>query len=84
MMDDNIAIDPVTKNEFSIISQTAFDEFIEALGDVEWEEADYQDIAEIFFFNGFLRGCLAMTENEEVKETLYMMRKEIDYQTNKK
>lgn len=84
MMDDNIILDPITRDEFGIIAQAAFNEFIDAIGDVEWEEDDFQDIAEMFFFNGFLRGCMAMTENEDIKETLYMMRKEIEYQTKEK
>lgn len=84
MMDDDITIDPVTKNEFGIIAQAAFDEFLDAVGDVDWEDVTYQDIAETFFYNGFLRGCLAMATNEDVKETLYMMRKEIEYQMKEK
>lgn len=83
-MTDNIILDPMTQKEFDNAVSDAFNEVVEAMDADELEQLDYQDIAEMFFYNGFYRGCIAMTENEDIKETLYMMRKEIDYQTNKK
>lgn len=83
-MTDNIILDPMTEKEFNDAVSDAFNEVVGVMDADELEQLDYQDIAEIFFYNGFYRGCIAMTENEDIKETLYMMRKEIDYQTNKK
>ena len=82
-MDKDITIDPITEDEFSSVAEEAFDTFVDALPDIDFSELSYQDIAEMFFYNGFYRGCMAMTDNEDIKETLYMMRKEIDYQTKK-
>ena len=85
-MSSNIDIDPVTKKEFQEAAGAAFDSVVAELGEIDWEEIDYQAIAEMFFFNGFLQGCLAMTDegNTDLKETLYMLKQEIAYQTKEK
>lgn len=50
----------------------------------ELEQLDYQDIAEMFFYNGFYRGAMAMTDNADLRETINMMTKEINYQMKEK
>jgi hypothetical protein len=79
-MDNNITIDPITKKEFDDAAGEAFDTLVEALGDIDYSEMDYQEIAQTFFFNGFYRGCMAMTDNEDLQETIHMMAEETNYQ----
>ena len=62
----------------------AFNNVIEAMDTTVLEQLDYQDIAEMFFANGFYRGCMAMTDNEDLQETIQMMTKEINYQMKEK
>ena len=82
-MSHDIHIDPITKQEFNDAVCEAFDSVVAELGEIDCEEIPYQHIAEMFFFNGFLQGCLAMTDegNTDLKETLYMLKQEIAYQT---
>ena len=42
---------------------------------------DFDEALLMFFANGFLHGSMNMTDNPDLRETLYMMNKEIDYQT---
>jgi len=83
-MDDDILIDPTTKQEFNLAASTSFDEFLEALGEVDWDSLSCQDIAEMFFYNGFYRGCTAMTDNPDLQETIHMMAEETNYQLKEK
>ena len=83
-MSENIILDPMTEKEFNAAVSDAFNEVVEAMDTDALEQLDYQDIAEMFFYNGFYRGCMAMTDNEDLKETLYMVKREIDYQTKEK
>lgn len=80
----SIIIDPITLKEFHDAVSSEFNDLIEELDTEALEEMDYQDIAEIFFLNGFFRGARAMTDNIDLKETLYMMTKEIEYQMKEK
>jgi hypothetical protein len=76
----NIVIDPITEEEFHNVAMEAFDTFVDALPDTDFSRLSYQDIAELFFYNGFYRGCMAMTDNADLQETIHMMNKEINYQ----
>lgn len=76
----DITIDPITQKEFDEAAGAAFDAFVNALGDIDYSEMDYQEIAQIFFFNGFYRGCMAMTDNPDLQETIHMMAEETNYQ----
>lgn len=80
----DIIIDPITLKEFNDAVSNEFNDLVEELDMDAVEELDYQDIAEMFFLNGFYRGCIAATSNEELKETLLMMKKEIEYQNKEK
>lgn len=80
----DITIDPITQQEFDDAAGEAFDAFVNALGDVDFSEMDYQDIAQTFFFNGFYRGCMAMTDNADLQETIQMMAEETNYQLKEK
>ena len=80
----DITIDPITQQEFDDAACEAFDAFVNALGDVDFSEMDYQDIAQTFFFNGFYRGCMAMTDNADLQETIQMMAEETNYQLKEK
>lgn len=77
----DIDIDPITQNEFDEAAGAAFDAFINALGDIDYSNVDFQQLLQDFFFNGFYRGCMAMTDNADFKETIHMMSEEIAYQT---
>ena len=77
---DDILIDPITQKEFDNEAGAAFDAFVEALGDVDFSQMDYQYIAQTFFVNGFYRGCMAMTNNPYLQETIHMMAEETNYQ----
>ena len=83
-MTENIILDPMTEQEFNDAVYNAFNEVVEAMDADELEQLDYQDIAEMFFYNGFYRGAMAMTDNEDLKETINMMTKEINYQMKDK
>lgn len=76
----DITIDPITQKEFDDAAGAAFDAFVNALGDIDYSEMDYQEIAQTFFFNGFYRGCMAMTDNPDLQETIHMMAEETNYQ----
>ena len=80
----DITIDPITQQEFDDAAGEAFDAFVNALGDVDFSEMDYQDIAQTFFFNGFYRGCMAMTDYADLQETIQMMAEETNYQLKEK
>jgi hypothetical protein len=80
----DITIDPITQKEFDEAAGAAFDAFVEALGDIDYSEMDYQEIAQTFFFNGFYRGCMAMTDNPDLQETIHMMAEETKYQMKEK
>ena len=77
---DDILIDPITQKEFDNEAGAAFDAFVEALGDVDFSQMDYQYIAQTFFVNGFYRGAVAMTNNADLRETIHMMAEETNYQ----
>jgi hypothetical protein len=83
-MDKDITIDPITEDEFSSVAEEAFDTFVDALPDIDFSELSYQDIAEMFFYNGFYRGCMAMTDNADLQETIHMMAEETNYQLKEK
>ena len=83
-MTDNIILDPMTQKEFDDAVSDAFNEVVEAMDTDALEQLDYQDIAEMFFYNGFYRGCMAMTDNADLRETIHMMSKEINYQMKEK
>lgn len=76
----DITIDPITQKEFDEAAGAAYDAFVNALGDIDYSEMDYQEIAQTFFFNGFYRGCIAMTDNPDLQETIHMMAEETNYQ----
>lgn len=80
-MSDNIILDPITEKEFNDAAYDAFNDVVGAMDTDALEQLDYQDIAELFFYNGFYRGCMAMTDNADLQETIQMMSKEIKYQT---
>lgn len=80
----DIIIDPITLKEFTDAATDQFNDLVEELDMDAVEEMDYQDIAEMFFLNGFYRGAMAATSDEELKETLYMITKEIEYQIKDK
>lgn len=79
----SINIDPITWEEFSDAWAEAFDDVVEDM-EGDFDDVSKQEIAELFFSNGFLQGCIAMTDesNTDLKETLYMLKQEIAYQTN--
>jgi hypothetical protein len=54
------------------------------LGNVDFSEMDYQEIAQTFFYNGFYSGCMAMTDNADLRETIHMMAEETKYQLKEK
>jgi len=74
-----IVLDPITQKEFNDIVTEEFNKVVAGMDENE-EFDSIQAVAELFFYNGFLKGCLAMTDKEELRETLLMMKKEIEYQ----
>lgn len=81
-----VEIDPITHQEIDDAVEEAFDKFVDTINrdGVDLDEMDIQDIAELFFANGFYRGCMAMTDNPDLQETIHMMSKEINYQMKEK
>ena len=82
-----INIDPITMGDvmtqFYDNYESAKQELVEEYGD-SFEYMYWEDVAELFCLNGFLLGCMAMTENEELKESISLMLEEIEYQKKKK
>lgn len=76
----DIAIDPITRKEFDDEVGAAFDAFVEAMHGTDYSAMDYQEIAQTFFVNGFYRGCMGMTDNPDLQETIHMMAEETNYQ----
>lgn len=76
----DITIDPITQKEFDEAAGAAYDAFVNALGEIDYSEMNYQEIAQTFFFNGFYRGCMAMADNADLQETIHMMAEETNYQ----
>jgi hypothetical protein len=81
---DDILIDPITQKEFDNEVGAAFDAFVEAMKGTDFSAMDYQEIAQTFFVNGFYRGCMAMTDNADLRETIHMMAEETKYQLKEK
>ena len=75
----DIAIDPITQREFDDAAGEAFDQFVEAMEGTDFSAMDYQTLAQTFFVNGFYRGCMAMTDNPDLQETIHMMAEETKY-----
>lgn len=80
-MAKDIAIDPITMQEFNNAVSKSYNELTEELDHEAVKQMETEDALQMFFANGFLYGCIAMTDNPDLQETLYMMTKEIDYQT---
>lgn len=79
-MSKNITLDPITEKEFREAVAQAYNEVMDDLDEEALEEMDLNDALFMLFLNGFYRGAVAMTDNAELKETFYMITKEIDYQ----
>ena len=77
-------IDPITRKEFDDEVGAAFDAFVDAMHGTDFSTMDYQEIAQTFFVNGFYRGCMAMTDNADLRETIHMMAEETNYQLKEK
>lgn len=80
-MANDIAIDPITANEFHQTVAESFDNVMASLDIEALEDMDLQEALFMLFLNGFYSGCMAMTDNADLQETIHMMKKEIDYQT---
>jgi hypothetical protein len=80
----DITIDPITQKEFDEAAGAAFDAFVNALGDIDYSNVDFQQLLQDFFFKGFYRGAVAMTNNADLRETIHMMAEETKYQLKEK
>lgn len=80
-MANDIAIDPITANEFHQTVAESFDNVMASLDIEALEDMDLQEALFMLFLNGFYQGATAMTYDPDLKETLYMMTQEIEYQT---
>ena len=84
-MSDNVIFDPQTTNELENEISDQFNELYETFEQqgLNINEIDPVDIAQLFFVNGFMRACLAMHEDENLRETVLVMAEEIRMQTEK-
>ena len=84
-MSDDVIFDPQTTNELENEISDQFNELCETFGQqgIDLDELDSQDIAQLFFVNGFMRACLAMHQDENLRETVLVMSEEIKMQTEK-
>ena len=80
----NAELDPITEQELNDVIEDQFGDLTKALmkDGTDLHSQTIEDIALLFFSNGFLRGCMAMTEDEGLKDTIAMMNEEIAYQVN--
>ena len=76
----DIAIDPITPKEFHQAVRESYDSLLEALDMEAVGEMELQEALFMFFLNGFHRGCMAMTDNPDLQETIHMMAEETKYQ----
>lgn len=85
-MSRKLYIDPTTQQEFEEAARQAYHDLLDSIDpeDYEDEDLDYQDIAELFFYNGFMSGCLKMHADEDFRETVLVLDEEVKMQTEKK
>lgn len=82
-MSQKLYIDPTTEREFEEAARQAYSSLMESIDVEDLEDLDYQDIAELFFYNGFMSGCLKMHTDEDFRETILVLNEEVKMQTEK-
>jgi hypothetical protein len=83
-MSRKLYIDPTTEREFEGAARKAYLDLLDSIDVEDYEDADLQDIAELFFYNGFMSGCLKMHTDENFRETVLVLNEEVKMQTEKK
>lgn len=83
-MSRKLYIDPTTEREFEEAARQAYSSLMESIDMEDLEYADLQDIAELFFYNGFMSGCLKMHTDEDFRETVLVLNEEVKMQTERK
>ena len=83
-MSRKLYIDPTTEREFEEAARQAYSSLMESIDVEDLEDADLQDIAELFFYNGFMSGCLKMHTDEDFRETVLVLSEEVKMQTEQK
>ena len=83
-MSRKLYIDPTTEREFEEAAREAYHDLLDSIDVEDLEDADLQDIAELFFYNGFMSGCLKMHADEDFRETVLVLDEEVKMQTEKK
>lgn len=80
-----IEIDPTTQKDVLIKARELFESLIHEMESegypierLDW--ADWLEIAESFYTNGFINGAMEMLKDEDFKEAVKLMSDEIDYQ----
>lgn len=83
-MSMKLYIDPTTQREFEEAAREAYHDLLDSIDVEDLEDADLQDIAELFFYNGFMSGCLKMHADEDFRETVLVLDEEVKMQTENK
>ncbi len=83
-MSSKLYIDPTTEREFEEAARQAYSSLMESIDVEDLEDVDLQDIAELFFYNGFMSGCLKMHADEDFRETVLVLNEEVKMQTENK
>ena len=79
-------LDPDTRKLVFDTIQEEYEECVEnVVGEGEeefFEELDWRDVSNLFYFNGFLHGCLKTAVNSDFLEAIKLMKEELEYQRN--
>lgn len=82
-MAKDIIFDPQTTKELDEATSEQYGDFCNTVleNGIDLDELDSQEIASMFFVNGFMRGLMAMHKDENLRETVLVMDDEIKIQT---
>lgn len=83
-MSKHIVIDPWTEKNIEERTRKSFLEILCAISEdtglESLDDLDTQDIAEVFYTNGYIRGAIDVLKDEKFRDDIELMNDEIDYQ----
>lgn len=83
-MSRTVFIDPETEGKLEERIRRSFHEILQAIeedtGLESLDELDMQDIAEVFYTNGYIRGAIDAVKDPDFRDDVELINDEIDYQ----
>ena len=85
-MENAFDIDPITKKEIFKATEKGFSELLQTMesDSTEYSMMDWRDVAKLCYSIGFIHSCIALTNDENLKETVFVMNEEIKMQRERK